>query len=104
MWRLVGLSPAEELFWDETVFDLITDNKRSGGDFVIDAFDFGGLFQDNAAGFVDAVAPDMDFVGEMERYIDNIIHFGAVAVICDGVGDDFNVDITERMIVSVSGL
>ncbi len=35
----------------------------------------------------------MDFIGEMERHIDNIVHFGAVAMVSDGVGDDFDVDV-----------
>jgi hypothetical protein len=82
---------------------LIADGERVFSNLEVNMFDFGGFFQNDTAGCIDAVATDVGFVGEENGGVNDVVYLSSAAMIGDGMTDNCYVDVAERMVVAVAG-
>ena len=82
----------------------VVDAEFGIGNVVVDALDLADAALDIVMDAHEAVARDVDFVGKHKSGINDVVDFGAVAVMGDGVTDDSNVSFAERGKVAPMGL
>ena len=101
--HFIGLGPtAQEEVSVKIGRDCIADDDGIVGDSVVDAFNLAGAELDIIVDTESAVATKIDLVGENECRVDEIDDFGVIAMLRNGVANDFDVGVGEHAVAGVA--
>ena len=101
--HFVGFGPVrKEAIRVEIGRGCIVDDNGVVGDGVVDIFDLTGAELDIVVDADGAIAAEVDFVGKDECGVDEVIYFSVVAVLCDGVTDEFDVGFAKHLVACIA--